>query len=313
MIRRRICSAAENVAAFVLGAALVASLVPAALSAQEVELRWKFEPGADRVYRLVQSSRSTTTMGEISQTQTFTLRHQVLDVADDGAADVRVTYESMRLVQDGPMVHREFDSESDEPPGDPMAMMLSKLVGVSFDMTAAPDGEVRRVAGMENMVEAIAAGVDGVGPETAAPMRAVVDDMFTEEAMQSMMQQSMQTLPDGPIAAGATWSHASSLEFPFGTLRSDTDYTLEGVVTEQGRRIARIAMRGTRGELEPNPDNPMPAAMEMSGGEVTGEIDFDVERGLVLRSTFVTNMDMSAAGQSTHVESNVEMTLVEGS
>lgn len=109
----------------------------------------------------------------------------------------------------------------------------------------------------------------------------------------------------------ASARHSSSLEFPLGTLRSDADYTLEEVITEQGRRIARIGMRGTTGELEPNPDSPMAGTLDMSAGEITGEIDFDVDRGLVVRSNYMTSMDLSTGGQSMHMESTVEMTLVE--
>lgn len=313
MIRRRVCSASDNVVTFVLGAALLGPLVPATLNAQEVELRLKFEPGADRLYRQVQTTRSSAAIGESSQTQTTTLRQQVLAVAEDGAADVRVTYESIQLVQDGPMGHQEFDSESGEPPAGPMGMMLSRLVGVSFDATIAPDGEVRTVAGVDRMIEAIATGVASESPETAATIRPMLERMFTEESMRSMMQPGTQTLPDGPVAAGATWRDTSSVELPFGTLRSDADYTLKEVVTEQSRRVARIGMRGTIGELEPNSDSPMAAAgMDISGGEMTGEIDFDVDQGLMLRSTLKMNMDMSAGGQSMPTETTVEMTLIEG-
>lgn len=313
MSRRRVHYTAKHGATFILGIALLGALSPNMLHAQEIELRWRFEPGTERVYRLVQATQSSTGMGEMSQTQTSTLRQQVLAVAEDGAADVRVTYETIRMVQDGPMGHQEFDSDSGETPTDPMAMIMSHLVGVSFEMTVAPDGEVRRVAGMDKMIDAMAAGVSSENPQAAATMRPMFESMFTDETMRSMMQQGMQTLPDGPVAPGASWPHNTSLEFPFGTLRSETQYTLEEVVTEQGRRIARIGVSGTSGSLEPNPNSRMGGAVPaMQGGEMTGTMDFDVDRGLVRSSTIETNMDMSMGGQAIRTESTVEMTLVEG-
>lgn len=311
MIRCRIRSTMTNAAAFIFGAALLGALGSTTLDAQEVQLRWRFEPDAERVYRLVQTSRSSSAMGEINQTQTMTLRHQVLAVAADGAADLRVTYGSMRFVQDGPMGHQEFDSESGESPSDPMAVMLSKLVGVSFEMNVAPDGTVRRVAGVESLIQAMTAGAAGENAQAMEMMRPMLDGMFNDETMRSMMQQGMQSLPDGRIAPGAEWRQTSSLEFPFGTLRSDVDYTLEEIVSEQGRRIARIGIRGNTDQLEPNPNFPAGAAIDMSASEMSGELDFDVAGGLVLRSLLRTNMDMSAAGQAMRTESTIEMTLVE--
>lgn len=283
----------------------------APLAAQSVELRWKLEPGSVVVYRQAQETTSATPMGEITQSQSTVVRQEVLGVGPDGEADIRVTHESLSFEQDGPMGRQSWDSESDEDPADPAMAMAASLVGRSFEMTMAPDGRILRVAGMEDVLDEMLAGISD-DPAVAAQARGMMESMFGEEGLETMMQQSMQPLPHGSVAPGHEWDHTLSVRMPFGTISSEYRYVLREVTTEGGRQVAKIDLTGTMGSLDPDPSNPMAGMMEMSGGEMSGEITFDIDRGLLLRSSVSTAMTMSVMQQSMAMNSTQEMELVDG-
>jgi hypothetical protein len=284
-------------AAPVLLALLLAAVAPAStVAAQEVTLGWRFQPGD--VHRYM-------------QTQTTRIRHDVVRVARDGAADLRVTQEALRVVQDGPMGRQEFDSENGVEPDDPGMRFLSMLTGRSFEMTLAPDGEVRRVAGMEVLVDDIMAPIMEQSPEMAEQIRDMLENMFDEERWRALMQQGIQTVPTGPVAPGAEWSWEFELDLAFGTSRANYAYRLEDVVVRDARRVARIGMSGSIGDIEIAADNPMAALMEVSAGAVTGTMEFDVDRGVLLRASSISTMTMSSMGTSMSVETTLATELLE--
>jgi hypothetical protein len=140
----------------------------------------------------------------------------------------------------------------------------------------------------------------------------MLEGMFGEEAMQGLMQQGMQTLPEGPVSPGGQWGYVLALPLPFGTAAYSYTYTLREVTREGGRQVARIDLAGTVGELEPDSDDPMAGMIQFSGGDVTGQVDFDVDRGLLLRTSVSSTLTLTAMGQAMETRSTQEMELVEG-
>jgi hypothetical protein len=291
---------------------VVAAGAPAGtVAAQEVTLGWRFQPGDVHRYLQTQTTRMESPMGEITSTQTTRIRQEVVRVGRDGAADLRVTQEALRVVQDGPMGRQEFDSETDAEPDDPGMRFLSMLTGHSFEMTLAPDGEVRRVAGMEDLVDAIIAPILEQSPDRAEQFRDMLENMFDEERWRALMQQGIQTVPTGAVGPGAEWAWEFELDLAFGTSRANYAYRFQEVAVRDGRRVARINMSGTIGDIEIDADNPMAALMEVSAGDVTGTLEFDVDRGVLLRASSTSTMTMSSMGTSMSVETTLATELLE--
>ncbi len=293
-----------------VSAAWMPSAGAAPVAAQSVELRWNFEPGLVLVYRQTQHTSSATPMGSMTQTQRMILRQEVLSVGPGGEAEVRVTHESLSIEENGPMGRQSWDSESGEEPANPGMAMAATLVGRSFDMTMTADARVLRIAGMDDMLDEMLAEVS-VDPAAAEQARGMMESMFGEESLEGMMQQSIQPLPHGSVSPGHEWDSSLSMNMPFGTMQSEYQYVLREVTTEGGRRVAKVDMTGSMGPLEPDPSNPMAAMMAMSGGEISGEFTFDLDRGLLLRSAFSSAMTMTMMQQSVAVTSTHEMELVE--
>lgn len=296
-----------------LSVALLASLaVAGSATAQQVELRWKFQPGETYFYEQVQTTETGTPMGEMVQTQTVKLRQEVLGLSDDGSADVRVTHDSVSVVIDGPMGRQEWDSGSGEPPQDPALQAMAQLVGASFEMNVAENGVVNEISGMEALLERMSGAIPGGDPAARAAATAMLEEMFGEEGMRALMQQGMQAFPEEAVSPGAEWQREMRLPLPFGEMRFEYLYTLREVVSDGGSQIAMIDVGGSIGELEAESGHPMASMMSFSDGELNGDLEFDIDRGLIVRASLTSTVDVSFADQATTMRSLHEMRLVGG-
>lgn len=291
----------------VLAMALVAvagTLGAADVHAQAVEFRYQFNEGMDLRYELVQSTSTPLPgMGDMSQEQRQVFRQEVLSVDGEGNARIRQTIESVRMEMNTPMGNQSFDSSVDGQPDDPALAPLAALAGSVTEMVLGPDGSVKDVGDMATW---LASMMDEVDAET----RAMLESMLSEEALEQMISQSVQGLPPRSLAPGESWEQTVSMPLPFGTLSSTTTYTLEGIEVVEGSQVATLAMVGTMGELEVDPSNPMAGMMSMRGGESSGELRFDLTRGVMLSSTLNTGMRMEMMGQPMTTTSRMEMRLL---
>jgi hypothetical protein len=284
--------------------AVAGTLGAADVHAQAVELRYQFTEGMDLRYELVQFSTAPLPgMGDMTQEQRQIFRQEVLSVDGEGNARIRQTIESVRMEMNTPMGSQSFDSSVDGRPDDPALAPLAALAGSVTEMVLGPDGSLKDAGDLAAWLASLMGDVD---PE----IRAMVEPMFSEEALEQMISQSVQGLPPRPLAPGESWEQTVSMPLPFGTLSSTTTYTLEGVEVLDGREVATLAMLGTMGELEADPSNPMAGMMSMRGGDISGELRFDLTRGIVLSSSVTTEVRMEMMGQAMTTTSRIEMRLL---
>src|SRR5687768_13139914 len=124
------------VAAGVLAAGLMGPLA-AAVSAQPLMLRYRWTKGEEVRYRMTQQSTATISglpggMPDMNVVTTMSqvVRSVVEDVAPDGTATIRQTYESVRMNMDSPMAKMAYDSAAKDAAGDPMMKdMFSAMIG----------------------------------------------------------------------------------------------------------------------------------------------------------------------------------------
>ena len=285
---------------------LAALLLPTGTWAQEVELHWSFHPGQELVYEVTQVSDTETPNGVVTQTNTQIQRQHVLDVDADGTARIQVTTERMSMVMDSPMGRQEFDSD-DPDAGNPELAVLGGMVGMTFEMVLTSDGRVLEVSGLDQMVDLMVEDMAQENPAAAGQMREMLEGIFGEEAMESTMQQGVQPLPREPVSPGEGWDFSHVQPLGFGSVRTEARYTLREVDGE----LAHIDVEGSIGDFQAEEGNPMGGMVNISGGSLSGELRFDLERGLLVESEVVTTIQMDAMGQGITTRTTQGMELVE--
>lgn len=280
---------------------LVLAAAPLALSAQQVDLRWKYQAGEQLVYQVTLEQEATLPgQGSQSGTQVQTMRWAVDDVAGNGDATVTVTTERMQMHQVGPGGSIDYDSETMPDSTSPQAAMFGAIVDMSYTLVIAPDGTVKEVRGLEGMIDEMMAGFSS---DVAGQVRQQFGQMFSEESIRNMMQQSIQSFPAEPVGPSDTWETSYSMPVPMlGDITTTATFTLDDVVTREGRQVALISSTGTVSLGEAS--GQLAGMMEMDDGTITSALEFDVERGHILLGTTDTSMtmSMSAGGQSMSVE-----------
>lgn len=282
------------------------------LSAQQVDLRWKYQAGEELLYRItVRQEATMAAQGSQTGSQIQTMRWTVDEVAANGDATVTVTTERMQINQVGPTGSIDYDSETMADSTSAQNAMFGAIVDQSYTLVIAPDGTVKEVRGLEGMIDEMVAGFS---PDMASTARQQFSQMFNEESIKDMMQQSIQSFPTEPVGPSDTWETSYSMPVPMlGEITTTASFTLDDVVARDGRQIAIISSTGTVsfGDAE----GQLAGMVEMDDATVDSTMEFDVERGHVLSGTTETSMTMnlSAGGQPMSMEmaNSMVMELIE--
>lgn len=282
-----------------LGVWFAASLLapPVSVSAQQVTLRWKHVAGSELVYRIVNHQEITMSMmgGNTVSEQTQTMRWSVSEVAPNGDATITVTTEHVQVEMSGPTGNVSYDSRTDEAPTVPAAQMFAAMAGLSYTMVIGPQGTVKSVQGMDQLIDKM---MGALPPEAMALGQRMLGEMFSEESITNMMQQSIQIFPPEPVGPGDSWQHSFSMSNPMiGGVTMNLTFTVDGIEAQDGGTVAVISSTGDMVVGE-GAGGQFSGMIEMGDTEITSTMNFDVDRGLTLSSTTTSNMEMtiSAAG-----------------
>jgi hypothetical protein len=282
--------------AFMIAAALISS---ATLAAQDVTLRFKWTKSEEIRYRTtIQTDMQMSGMpgmGDMNVTMTMVqlTKMTVDDVAADGSATLRNTYESIKMTMQIPMMGEvTYDSAAPPPAGsNAMADMIGKsvgaMVGEAITMVVAPNGKVGKIDGLSRVAEKVKAATPGAG---APGMN--TDSFFSEDAQRSAIEQSFAWMPEKPVRPGDTWKNEFKIPSPLGSQVNTMVNTLKGQETVGGNNVARIATTGTiKPTGEPGTMGPM--TVTMGEGKSTGETLFDTKLGRVRKSTGTMTQPLS--------------------
>jgi hypothetical protein len=297
---------------------------------QDATLRYRWVKGDDVRYRVSQQGTTTINglpgMGEMTmdQSNVQVIRLTVEDVATDGSATLRQTFESARMELNSPAGKAVFDSAAADKPTDPIAVAIgatmSAMIGESITVVLMPTGAVIKVEGMSRIFDKIMKALpqDPTGAQVFGQFKGTMSD----DAMRSMFEQGFVTFPDHAVKAGETWIGQFKMSLPIiGTLTTTRTSTLQGVESSSGASIARIAtMIAMRQDAEASPPGPMGMTAKLADSKGEGEILFDIARGRVQKTSSrsempvtmsMTGPDGSQINAQSHVRTTMTMEIVE--
>lgn len=264
---------------------------PAPVSAQEIMLKWGFQEGSQVVMQMTNRMEMSMPGGFSTQVmdQTVRMRQTVQSVDLSGDATLMVTTEHMRMEGIGPAGNQLYDSDTGDIPSDPAILGAAAMVGQSYSMVVGPDGTVKSVQGIEELVEAMRTSF----PPEVAPM---LDEMFSADILIEIAQQGMQILPTDPISPGDSWQTSFTMPNPLlGEVTNNLTFVLDQVGERDGKTIALLSSTGEIVADAPDGLEGLPMEMDVDA-EMTGSLIFELDRGLVLSSITTNEMTMTMSG-----------------
>ena len=264
---------------------------PAPVSAQEIMLKLGFQEGSQIVMQMTNRMEMSMPGGFSSQVmdQTVRMRQTVQSVDLSGDATLMVTTEHMRMEGIGPAGNQLYDSDTGDIPTDPAILGAAAMVGQSYSMVVGPDGTVKSVQGIEELVEAMRAS----SPPEAAPM---LDEMFNADILIEIAQQGIQILPTDRVSPGDSWQTSSTMPNPLlGEVTNNLTFVLDQVEERDGKTVALLSSTGEIVADAPDGLEGLPMEMDVDA-EMTGSLIFELDRGLILSSITTNKMTMTMSG-----------------
>ena len=275
--------------------------------AQGVTLRYQWHKGEPVTYRMTLQTTSVVTgmpgNNEIKVDQTLTqmIKMTVEDVAPDGVATVRQTFESVKMEMNGPMGHIEYDTavpgSSANPMIQSMRQVLGGMVGESVVVVQAADGSVRKVEGASRILDKIVKGM-GDDPSARAASQGL-RSLLSDEALTATIEQSFSKFPADPVKAGDTWDGRLSMgSEAAGRMAGLVRFSLKAVEGPPDGGVARVAVALTLKQETAPSAGPNGMVLTLGDARGEGELLFDVAKGRITKSTMKTDLPSTIRGQA---------------
>ncbi len=280
----------------VAGAALAA--------AQESTLTYKWTKGETLRYRIRQTTETTMSGlpggmpdAKLEQVNDQVFTMTVENIAADGAATLRQSFESMRMDISTPAGKFSIDAAKPSPSGAPPEQAIQKIfaamLGEPFSVTLMPNGHVVKIEGFTRLMDKMFAAMPQ-DPQTAAAV-AQMKVGLSDEQMTATFSQGFAEFPTKPLKSGDVWTTTGTVPNPvFGPTIMSSSLTLASVDQQSAKIVAKIKMeRDPKGTPPPAPMGMKP---DIGIAEGDSETIFDVGRGRLQRGTTTMMVPVSMSG-----------------
>jgi predicted secreted protein len=191
-----------------------------------------------------------------------------------GEKDVKVTYNKIFMKSVGmgnTMIFNSDDQDSTK------KNPFSGLKGASFYMIVTPNGAIKSVAGIDIMLNKMAAKMT-TDTSQVKQIKDALSKQFSAEVVKQTMESSFKIYPDRAVKIGDSWTVDTKMQMSM-PIETITQYTLKEV--KDG--IAVLSVKGTlvsKGNFEAM-GNKMETDLK---GTNSGETSLDIKTGIVLNS-----------------------------
>jgi hypothetical protein len=260
-------------------------LVCCAGSVQAQTLEWKLNKGqtlsVETVNEMVTSMKLPDgSTQELPMKQQIDAQWRVQDSSKESFS-VEQTVKRIRTSMKSPFMNVEYDSDQGDPKdpiGKQMASSMKIIIGAPIELKLGRRG---------NLIEMKL-------PDAIANQETSPSNPLSAETLKSSFQQQIE-FPEGEIPVGKTWEQTLKTNMNGMQTKSLMKLRYDGVVEEQGRKLAKIHTDVVTELVQPPPG--IEITMEDTGSD--GDILFDVELGCLSKSLQRQRlkMNMSVGGQ----------------
>jgi uncharacterized protein DUF6263 len=288
--------------------ALLLAAGAAQQASAQTTLRYKFNKGEKLNYVMEQKvTMSMSVMGQdidIEMGQTIDMTWNIKDVDSHGKAKLTQKFDRVRFnMNGGPVGKVDYDSKEGKdiegPLGKILGPMLKALADVELTMSMDAQGKISDVTIPDKIAQAfkkVPGGGAGLG------------EMFSEDGLKHMMDQSGLILPKDAIAKGSSWDQKMDLKTGMMAMKVEITNTLDAPVKRDGKELERVTMK-PKITLETNENSP--AQIKLKSQDNKGAAYFDNAAGRLVETNMTQKLEMgvSVAGMDLSQKMNQTVTL----
>lgn len=281
---------------------------------EEVTLAWNLKKG-DQLELRFDQTQSVLTQVEtrdrsLDTSLTLDVDWNVTEVDGDGNASIEQSIRRIRIKTGsvGAPIKKVVDIDTD---GDGRLRGISRevfkqiktFVGLKFYLRMAPNGKLIEFSADDAVATAIAQL-----PATSTSLKEVLGS----KSLSKMIEQSVLLLPGEPISSGESWENRSKVSLSANDSR---DYevdrlsrsTLDSVADGKAKISIEIDMKPPR-NLSGDPDASMTSAIELEESSATGNVTFDLARGIVRSSKISNEMRTRVVYRTDQIRTTIKTT-----
>ncbi|MFD2285508.1 hypothetical protein GJU39_15735 [Pedobacter petrophilus] len=187
---------------------------------------------------------------------------------------IEVTYKRIFMKSKGMGNQMEMDSDD---PDTTKENSFRGIKGATFNMVMLPDGAIKSLTGIEQMVTNMVSKMKADSTK-AANIKASLSQQFNSEGMKHTLESSLKIYPDHPVKIGESWTVDTKMQLnmPVETI---TKYTLTAVRDD----IAYLNINGSllsKGSFQSMGNK---IDTDLTGTNI-GDAELDLKTGLILKS-----------------------------
>ncbi len=278
--------------------AVCAILVLFSCGKENTELKINFKKG-DKYLYTTQVNQKINSFG-MQMEQGMQMEMIYAYSGDEGAnKKLDITYNHVMITMNSPMGQMKYDSK-DSGQKDPEYAFMDNLIGKSFYITVAPNGDIVNVGGLSELIRSLPASTDN-------DVRASMESQLGDTAIKLMMQNSFDMYPGKKVAVGDTWTKKTMTNYSGVNINVENTYTLKAVNGSQASvGIVSIMSLPSADSL----NNGVPMQMEMNGKQ-EGTLEIDIASGQIIsgKTTQTIEGKLSANGQTIPMSINGDITI----
>jgi len=278
-----------------IGVGFASAMVIGGISYGEaVEIKQKWEPGKKYIMKQVANVEMVMPMPQIEGgAKTTSDVEQVFSqtVSEHSKGSVaKLSFDKFKMstiMNGNPLM--ELDSEKEADLKGPMAGVISGVLGTSVDAVYDDDGNFIEITNFKS------------GGALAA-------QIFNEDVIKQMVEAGTKFLPKGKVSPGDTWKVDYQFAMPpMGDMATTMNITLDSVKGD----IASMSFTGDM-KLAEGAGGP---GISMKTDKFTGTMDFDIKRGVQVKSKTIMNLTMlppaEALGDQVPAEMPIKSTTIQ--
>jgi hypothetical protein len=265
-------------------------------AAAQTTLRYKFKKGEKLNYVMEQKMKMAMNLAgqdiETEMGQTIDMSWEIKEVDAEGNATIAQKFDRVRFKMDGgPVGNIDYDSKDGKEPEGPVGKLISPMLkalsDVEMSITMDTRGKVSNAKVPEKVVKALK-NMPGGG--------AGLGEMFSEESLKHMMDQSGLVLPKEAISKGKTWDQNMEMKTGMATMKMEMVNTLESPVKRDGKDLERISQKPN---IAFNFNDNLPVKIKLKSQDNKGTAYFDNTAGKLVETNMTQKLEMeiSAMGQ----------------